>query len=158
MKRTMLIGALPLVTTLILGAAVTACAPVKSTTGFVVDEAKPAEVVAGTDTKSTVLERLGSPSTVATFDPNVWYYVSSTRSEFAFYKPKVEARSVTEIKFNGAEVVESVHNYKLEDGRIIDYNTRETPTRGREITIFEQIFGNIGRGSLPMPGDDQQRR
>ena len=135
----------------ICAAGLTACAPVGSTTGYVIDEAKPAEVVAGRDDKSTVLERLGSPSTVATFDPNVWYYVSSKREEFAFYRPKTIERTITEITFDSVEMVKSVRNYKLEDGRVFDYTDRETPTRGREMTVFEQIFGNIGRGTLPSP-------
>lgn len=153
MKRTRLMIA----TAWVLGTAVAGCAPVKSYTGYVTDEAKPAEVQANVDTKSTVLERLGSPSLTSTLDPNVWYYVSSKREEFAFYRPKTVERSVTEIKFAGDETVNSVRTYKLEDGRVVDYAKAETPTLGRELTVFEQIFGNIGQGSLMAP-DDQQRR
>ncbi len=34
------------------------------------------------------------------------------------------------------------------------FNGRETPTRGRELTILEQILGNVGRGSM-LPQDDE---
>ena len=33
-------------------------------------------------------------------------------------------------------------------------NGRETPTRGRELTMLEQLLGNVGRGQLPRTEDD----
>ena len=40
-----------------------ACAPVVGQNGFQAIDAKPADIVAGTDTKQTVLTKLGTPST-----------------------------------------------------------------------------------------------
>jgi hypothetical protein len=37
-----------------------------------------------------------------------------------------------------------VNRYGLEDGRVIDLATRTTPTFGRELTVLQQLFGNIG--------------
>ena len=39
-------------------------------------------------------------------------------------------------------------------------NSRETPTRGRALTVLEQLLGNVGRGQLPRTEDDTpgQRR
>ncbi|MEG0818434.1 MAG: outer membrane protein assembly factor BamE, partial [Brevundimonas sp.] len=31
---------------------------------------------------------------------------------------------------------------------------RETPTRGRQLTILEQLLGNVGRGQLPRTEED----
>ena len=50
--------------------------------------------------------------------------------------------------------MESVNNYTLKDGKVIAFNGRETPTRGRELTILEQLLGNVGRGSM-LPRDDE---
>ncbi|MEO1613736.1 MAG: outer membrane protein assembly factor BamE, partial [Pseudomonadota bacterium] len=41
--------------------------------------------------------------------------------------------------------VTNVARYGIEDGQVIDLITRTTPTYGREITILQQLFGNIGR-------------
>ena len=30
---------------------------------------------------------------------------------------------------------------------MIAFNGRETPTRGRELTVLEQLLGNVGRGA-----------
>ena len=35
------------------------------------------------------------------------------------------------------------------DGRAIALVERKTPTRGREVGIIEQLFGNLARGGLP---------
>ena len=43
-----------------------ACAPTIGSNGFQAIDKKPADIVAGTDTKETVLAQLGSPSTTST--------------------------------------------------------------------------------------------
>ena len=66
-------------------------------------EAKPADMKVGEDSKSTVREKLGSPSAVSTFDSNAWYYISQTTDRVAFYKPRVIKRDVVAIN-NGRAV------------------------------------------------------
>lgn len=132
-----------------------ACAPMTSYSGFQAIESDPKDVKVGTDTKSTVRGKLGSPSATSTFDPNVWFYMNQVKERVAFRKPRVVARNVTAITFNKeSEQVESVNNYTLKDGKVIAFNGRETPTRGRELTILEQLLGNVGRGSM-LPRDDE---
>ena len=132
-----------------------ACAPITSYSGFQAIESDPKDVKVGADTKSTVRGKLGSPSATSTFDPNIWFYMNQVKQRVAFRKPTVIARNVTAITFNKEnEQVESVNNYTLKDGKVIAFNGRETPTRGRELTILEQLLGNVGRGSM-LPRDDE---
>ena len=132
-----------------------ACAPITSYSGFKAIESDPKDVKVGTDTKSTVRGKLGSPSATSTFDPNIWFYMNQVKQRIAFRKPTVIARNVTALTFNKEnEQVESVNNYTLKDGKVIAFNGRETPTRGRELTILEQLLGNVGRGSM-LPRDDE---
>lgn len=136
-------------------ASLSACAPVTSYSGFQAIESDPKDVKVGTDTKSTVRGRLGSPSATGAFDSNTWFYMNQLKSRVAFKQPEVIARNVTAITFNkDSEVVESVNNYTLKDGKVIAFNGRETPTRGRELTILEQILGNVGRGGILPNTDD----
>ncbi|MGH6966989.1 MAG: outer membrane protein assembly factor BamE [Phenylobacterium sp.] len=135
--------------------ATAACAPITSYSGFQAIESDPKDVKVGTDTKSTVRGKLGSPSATSTFDPNIWFYMNQVKQRVAFRKPTVVARNVTAITFSkDNEQVESVNNYTLKDGKVIAFNGRETPTRGRELTILEQLLGNVGRGSM-LPRDDE---
>jgi outer membrane protein assembly factor BamE (lipoprotein component of BamABCDE complex) len=135
--------------------ATAACAPINSYSGFQAIDANPKDVKVGVDTKSTVRGKLGSPSVTSTFDPDVWYYMNQVNQRVAFRRPQVVARSVTEITFNkDSEVVASVKNYSLKDGKAIAYNSRETPTRGREMTILEQMIGAVGHGTI-LPNQDE---
>ena len=66
------------------------------------------------------------------------------------------AKGVTAIAFNKeSEQVESVHSYTLRDGKVIAYNDRETPTRGREMTILEQMLGAVGHGGVLPNNQDE---
>jgi outer membrane protein assembly factor BamE (lipoprotein component of BamABCDE complex) len=132
-----------------------ACAPITSYQGFQTVDADPRKDVAvGTDTKSTVRGKLGSPSATSTFDSNVWFYMNQVKARVAFERPRVVSRNVTAITFDKeSEVVKHVDNYTLKDGRVIAYNGHETPTRGRELSVLEQILGTLGQGGM-LPNDE----
>ncbi|MCG9916564.1 MAG: outer membrane protein assembly factor BamE [Phenylobacterium sp.] len=135
--------------------ATSACAPITSYSGFQAIDANPADVKVGEDTKSVVRGRLGSPSTTSTFEDDIWFYISQVKEQVAFRKPQVVEREVVAIRFNAdSEIVESVDRYALQDGKVVAFNDRETPTRGRELTVLEQLLGNVGRGGM-LPRDDE---
>ena len=132
-----------------------ACAPVVGQNGFQAIDAKPADIVAGTDTKQTVLARLGTPSTTSTFESDsIWYYISQVTEKYTYNSAQVTQRSVTEITFNEGGQVAEVRTLGLDDGQRLAMNSRETPTRGRQLTILEQLLGNVGRGQLPRTDED----
>ena len=103
------------------------------------------EQISTSDTRGSVLRRLGQPSATGTFDTENWYYMASRVENYAFYAPKIVDRKVVAIRFDNAGRVENVARYGVEDGKVIDLITRTTPTYGREITLLQQLFGNIGR-------------
>ena len=134
------------------------CVPNVAYNGFQAREDKPQDVKVGVDTKSTVLARLGSPSTKSTFEPNTWYYISQTTNKLTYQNPRLMSRDVVSIKFDDDEKVSEVKHLGLKNGYEIAYNRNETPTRGRELSVLEQLLGNIGRGSvLPQDADPGQR-
>ena len=130
-------------------ALIAGCNPVLRTHGYVPTADKPQAVNPETDTKSSVLSRLGNPSVKSTFDEkiedDVWYYISSVRQRYAYLRPQLEDRTITAIHFNPDGQVTKVAEYGLEDGVPVNYVDRKTPTRGREISVLEQIFGTIDR-------------
>lgn len=131
-----------------------ACTPITAYQGFQAVEANPKDVKVGVDSKSTVTERLGTPSAVAAFDSNTWFYISQISDQMAFKRPNVRRRDVVAISFDKAdEKVMAVNTYTLKDGHVVAYNNRATPTRGRELSVLEQILGNIGQGQI-MPQED----
>ncbi len=125
--------------------ALTACARTIDTRGYVPNESLIGQVKPGIDDRITVSRVLGSPSTVATFSDDTWYYVSRRTEQFAFFDAKVLDQRVLAVDFDDRGFVSDIRRYELEDGKIIDPVTRETPTLGRELGFLEQLFGNIGR-------------
>ena len=134
------------------GLSLEACSPTVAYQGFQTIDQKPSDIKVGQDTRSTVLTKLGSPTATSTFDKDTWFYISQLRNQTSFYDPKTVRRDVVAISFDhDTEQVKSVNTYTLQDGRVFAYNTRETPTRGREMTILEQMIGSIGAGSVLPP-------
>ena len=127
----------------------TACvSSVKAYHGYAPDEVNPGNIEPGIDTRSSVLAQLGSPSTESVFDDNTWMYITTIQERFAFFRPEISTRTVTAIRFSQEDVVEEVLKYNQEDGRVINYASRETPTRGRELGLWEQIFVRVVEGGV----------
>lgn len=138
------------ITAAAVGLSLTACNPILRTHGYVAaTEDKPQEVNPDTDTKTSVLARLGNPSIRSTFeeqtDDDTWYYMNSVRQRYAYLRPQIQERNITAISFNEDGQVTKVTEYGIEDGRYVNFSDRKTPTRGRELSALEQIFGTIGR-------------
>lgn len=92
-----------------------------------------------------VAEILGSPSTISTFDNDTWYYITQKTQNFAFFKPEIVDQEVLVVRFDDQDMVSEVNRYTIEDGLIVDPVSRKTPTVGNELTLLQQLFGNIGR-------------
>lgn len=131
--------------------------------GYVADDVQPQDIKPETDTRSSVLAQLGSPSTQSIFDDDTWIYMTERQERVAFLKPVVATRRITAIQFGTDDKVEEVLEYSADDGEVIRYAQRETPTRGRELGLWEQIFGTVGAVRLPntdetTPGNPTGRR
>jgi outer membrane protein assembly factor BamE (lipoprotein component of BamABCDE complex) len=85
---------------------------------------------------------LGTPSTTATFGNEVYYYISQTTETTAFLAPKVTEQRILAVYFDRDRRVERIANYGLEDGRVVDFISRKTPTSGEEVTFLRQIFSS----------------
>jgi len=143
------------VNTVVLSAAllvtVSACTPISRSHGFISAKGSPGDVETGVDSKSTVLAKFGTPSTTGVFENDTWYYMSEFREQLGFLNAKTQNRVITTIKFTDDGMVSNVDIYTIKDGNLVSLVGRKTPTRGRELTILEQLLGNVGRlppGSL----------
>ena len=88
-----------------------------------------------------MLLSLGSPSTIGTFDGEVFYYISQKRvRQAAFLKPQLVDQSVLAIYFDKDGVVSQRANYTLKDGKVFDNISRTTPTGGKDLTFLQQLL------------------
>lgn len=100
-------------------------------------------------TKEQVTNVLGSPDTKSTIGGDAYYYISTTQKTVAFLKPREIDRQVVAVYFDGGQNVQEVGHYGLKDGIVVNYMKDETPARGKDLSMLEQIFGNIAnRGQL----------
>ena len=103
------------------------------------------DIEVGHITKNEVADLLGSPSSIAPFSGDTWYYISERTKTVAFFEPEILKRKVIVIMFDQKGVARELKSYGIEDARRIQMVERKTPTAGRELTILKQLFGNIGR-------------
>ena len=88
-----------------------------------------------------VLIVMGTPSTVATLNGEVFYYISQhSERPVAFMNQKVVDQRVIAIYFDKARQVQRLANYGLQDGRIFDFVSRTTPTGGKDVAYLHAIF------------------
>lgn len=121
------------------------CSPRVDQRGNLPDPDAVLQVQPGIHDRTQVAEILGSPSTIGTFDDQTWYYISKRTETLAFLEPDVVDQEVLVVKFDDTGVVSDMRVYGLEDGRLVEPVGRETPTSGNELTVLQQLLGNLGR-------------
>jgi outer membrane protein assembly factor BamE (lipoprotein component of BamABCDE complex) len=101
----------------------------------------------GEQTRQDVRNILGSPATISVFDNETWYYISSQTTQYAFYPVEELERTVYAVRFDQRGILSEVAKLDQRDGREVTIVSRETPTKGRELSLIEQLIGNLGRFS-----------
>jgi len=137
---------------LILGCAaiaLSACGNTVQVRGNTPDPEDVAVIQPGVHSRQDIVDLLGSPSTVSTFEDRKWYYIGQKTQEVAFMRPEVLDRNVLVVTFDDTGVVEGTQHFDMADAQEVAPVERETPTEGRDLTFLQQFFGNIGRFSSP---------
>jgi outer membrane protein assembly factor BamE (lipoprotein component of BamABCDE complex) len=146
MRRTV---PLVLVGVLMAPLALGSCSSIVDHRGFAATPGSIEKLEAGAQSREDVIRLIGTPSAVATFNPNIWYYISQQQETYAFFKPQIIEQHVLQLTFNDAGRLTTQKTYDLNDGKDITMVARITPTAGKELTILEQLMGNVGRFSGP---------
>jgi outer membrane protein assembly factor BamE (lipoprotein component of BamABCDE complex) len=131
-----------------------ACTPRIDQRGNKPDEDQVVLINPGVDDKNRVAELIGTPSVISTFNDRTWYYISKRTETVAFLDPETVDQEVLAISFDDSGVVDNMRIYGPEDGRTIAYVDRTTPTEGNELTLIQQLLGNLGR--FNPEGDSRQ--
>lgn len=103
-------------------------------------------------TKMEVEGIMGTPSTTASvqYKGDSFYYISQLTEQKAFLRTETD-RSVIAIRFNEDGKVKSYAQYGLQDGRVIDMNTNQTPVYGEDTSIISALLrSSKGTRTAPM--------
>lgn len=145
-KRLLL--ALPLI------ALLAACSSVTRTHGNMVDAESLGQIHPGVSRQADVAALLGTPTSEGTFDPNIWYYVGQVSKQAAFFAPEVTERNIVRVSFDPATgTVSKVETFDKSAGSYVEMVDRTTPTAGHNLSVMEQVLGNVGRFT---PKDDSK--
>ena len=127
-------------------AALVACSPIIDHRGYLPRSTDIQKLQVGMS-KTEVESLLGSPSTTATINSSgdSYYYVSSVVEQKPITGAEVQDRQVIAVRFDYEDRVQNFAHYGLEDGRIVNFISRETPTEGRERSLLKEFFGNLGK-------------
>src|ERR1043166_3175447 len=68
--------------------------------GFAPTPGSVEKLEAGTQSREDVIRLIGTPTAVATFNPNVWYYISQKQETLAFFAPEITEQRVIQLTFN----------------------------------------------------------
>ena len=95
--------------------------------------------------KEQVTLALGTPDTQSAAAGGAYYYISTTADQpMPFMTPSVTDRHIVAVYFNKQDRVEKIANYGLQDGKVVDFVSRETPSYTRDEGLLKELFRNIG--------------
>lgn len=129
--------------------ALASCSPVVDTRGHTLEDADLSQIIEGQSGPEDVRALLGSPSTISTFGDTTWYYIMERKETLGFRAAKVADQKVLAIHFDRDQKVSAIDDFTKKDGKPVQFVTKETPTEGREMGVFEQMLGNFGRFNAP---------
>ena len=122
-----------------------ACSHGVQVNGQYIEDHDLAPLRVGESHATEVLEALGTPTAVSTFDERTWYYIGQLSERRAFMDPDIIDRRVIIVRFDSQGTLGDIDERGLEDGQDIEMVDRETPSMGRTMGFLEQMIGNIGR-------------
>jgi outer membrane protein assembly factor BamE (lipoprotein component of BamABCDE complex) len=135
--------AMPLVLPVVLALAclaLSACTGEQFQKGYILPPGALEQIPIGAS-QDQVLIVMGTPSTVATLDGEVFYYISQRASRpVMFMETKVVDQRVIAVYFDKNRQVRRLANYGLQDGKIFDFISRTTPTSGQEMSYLTPLF------------------
>ena len=123
---------------------IAACTPTVNQRGNLLTDQQIASVQLGQSTRSDVLRSLGSPTTKSPFNEEIWYYIGQETEKRGILDPEVMEERVVAVTFDEQGYVNDIRDINNE--RIdIPVERDATKTHGNDLTVMQQLLGNLGR-------------
>jgi outer membrane protein assembly factor BamE (lipoprotein component of BamABCDE complex) len=124
---------------------VSSCSNDLENKGYVTKFSDFSKIKAGTSTKQDVISTLGSPTTTSLFGKETWFYLGKEQTKETFYEPETKNYDGYEIAFDESGIVSKISRKGKEDLKEFEIAEDYTKTTGNEITVLQQLFGNLGK-------------
>ena len=112
--------------------------------GYIFEEGSQEKLSEGMK-KIDVLSLMGSPSTTSVNNGNKFYYISNKFYKYAFLTPREIERTIVVIGFDNNDLITTIEEYALKDGKVIDYKSEKTVPGGTEVTVLQDLLDSSGR-------------
>jgi len=124
--------------------ALSACSATYQNHGYLPPEEDLQQLVVGVDTRATVDDLIGPPSTSGVLEQGDYYYVRSRIREYGMYRPEVVERQVLAISFTDTDTIANIERFGLEDGVVVPLSRRVTDSSVVDNNFIRQMLSNIG--------------
>lgn len=123
---------------------VTACSATYQNHGYVPTESELTELVVGVDSKASVDDLIGAPTSSGLLAGGDYYYVRSRVRTFGMFRPEVVDRQILAISFDESGTIANIERFGLEDGKYVALSRRVTDSSVVGNGFWRQILGNFG--------------
>ncbi|KIN64844.1 Lipoprotein [Sulfitobacter noctilucicola] len=123
------------------------CAPQFSNHGYIPPEDDLELISIGADTRESVAEKVGVPTSSGVLTDSAYYYVRMRTRTIGPLAPQEIERQVLSISFADNGVVENIERFGLERGQVVPLSRRVTTSPVSDNSFLRQLLGNIGRFS-----------
>ena len=101
-------------------------------------------VIVGVDTRDSIIEVMGVPTTGGVLTEEAMYYVRSRVHHKGYVKPNEIQRDVLVLSFDKNQILRNVERFGIEKGKLIRLEHRVTEAPGGDRSVLQQIIGSIG--------------
>ena len=101
-------------------------------------------LIVGVDTRDSIIEVMGVPTTGGVLTEEAMYYVRSRVHHKGYVKPNEIQRDVLVLSFDKNQILRNVERFGIEKGKFIRLEHRVTEAPGGDRSVLQQIIGSIG--------------
>jgi outer membrane protein assembly factor BamE (lipoprotein component of BamABCDE complex) len=112
--------------------------------GYVPPAEELAKIKLGVDTRDSVVEAIGAPTSSGVLNDSGYYYISTRVRNYGLRAPQIVDRQLVAINFDSRGVVRNIERYGLEDGRAVPLDRRVTDSGLSNNGFLRQLVGNLG--------------
>lgn len=123
---------------------VAACSAIYRNHGYVPPAEDLSKVKVGVDTRDSVIETIGAPTSSGVLDNSGFYYVQTRFRHYGPRQPEIVSRELVAISFDQSGVVRNIERFGLEQGQVITLQRRVTESSLEDKTFLRQLLGNLG--------------
>lgn len=125
-----------------------ACVATFQSHGYVPEQDALDELVVGVDTRGSLEDLVGPPSSTGVMADEGWFYISSKIRHYAYTRPQVIERQLVAVTFDDEDTIVNIQRFGLEDGNVITLNRRVTELPVKGPSVLGQILGTFGNIDL----------